>query len=177
MNSIDLDCWETRGYYTKNKSWAVYSDKVGKFLAKFSPILEIGAGSCFWASKLRNLGAEVVVYDKYPVQKRAKNHYCRQTYVKPWIGGPEKVKKYPNHTLFLCWPPYADSMAYDALRKFQCNRVIYNGEGYGGWTGCDKFHNLLESWDRLDVDITVSSFYGINDCLSIFERKNCGREI
>ncbi len=47
------------------------------------------------------------------------------------IGGPECAKQHSDRTLFLCWPPTDDPMAYDSLMSYYGDRVVYVGE----WAG------------------------------------------
>lgn len=72
----------------------------------------------------------------------------------------------------MVWPPYATSMAFDTLNNFKGNLLIYVGEGYGGCTGDDAFHEKLEEeWD-LSEEVEIPQWAGINDSLQILCRKN-----
>lgn len=54
----------------------------------------------------------------------------------------EIVENY--EVILLVWPPYANPFAAKLVEKMKPGQVlIYQGEGYGGCTGDDRFHNLL----------------------------------
>jgi hypothetical protein len=74
-------------------------------------------------------------------------------------------------TLFLSWPPYFKDMAVKALQLFKGKRLAYIGEGYGGCTGTDEFHDLLEKAWKLDKTITIPQWFGIHDHLFIFSKR------
>lgn len=71
----------------------------------------------------------------------------------------------------LCWPSYDDPMGFNTLSTFTGNKLIYIGEGDGGCTGDDKFHDLLrEEWKEVK-EIDIRQWIGIHDAMFFFERK------
>ena len=71
----------------------------------------------------------------------------------------------------MSWPPYDNPMAYESLKAFRGNKIIYIGEGSGGCTGCDKFHNELNNnWNAMGT-VGIPSFDGIYDQLYLYGRK------
>jgi hypothetical protein len=90
-------------------------------------------------------------------------------------GGPERAADYPDRTLLLIWPPYAEPMAHDALRAFTGRTLVYIGEGDGGCTGDDAFHALIDAeWDEI-ADHAVPQWWGLHDHLWIYRRKGAAR--
>jgi hypothetical protein len=80
------------------------------------------------------------------------------------------VKHYPEAALFLCWPPYADSMANDVLQQYTGNRLFYIGEGEGGCTADDDFHGRLQyEWTCIER-IRIPQWWGIHDELYHYVR-------
>ncbi len=48
--------------------------------------------------------------------------------------------------IVMCWPAYAEMDALTVVKNMRIGQVLlYQGEGYGGCTGCDEFHEYLES--------------------------------
>jgi hypothetical protein len=86
-------------------AWAIPSNEALDALVKLSPLVEIGAGAGYWARLLHERGANVVAFDNTLTD----NHWHDETGV--WYpvlqGGIEQAAEFPDHTLFLCWPPYA----------------------------------------------------------------------
>jgi hypothetical protein len=160
-----------RSDYTRNMAWAIPCDRAVSLIAKFSPIVEIGAGSGLWARKLRRAGADVVAYDVKPAHKRGRNRWVDRSHTPILIGGVSKVRKHPNRALFLCWPPYNEPMASDCLKLYRGSTVIYIGEGWRGCTGDNRFHELLDDhWDQID-ECELDQWYGMHDRLTIWTRK------
>ncbi len=149
-------------------AWAVPSEEVIRQIAAYGPIIEVGAGTGYWASLLSQAGADVMAFDLDPAgPENATRFHEAVSYFPVLPGGPEVADRYPERALLLCWPPYESSMAADALRHYQGHTVIYVGEGPGGCTADDEFHRLLDErfslierlgiprWESMDDDVRV----------------------
>lgn len=157
-------------------AWAIPSPEALDRIAALGPIVEIGAGTGYWAYLLGEMGVDVLAYDINPPGPGSSNHYHKG--VDPWTevlqGGPEQAIYHPERTLLLCWPPYETPMAYEALRAYRGNTVVYIGEGEGGCTGDDSFHDLLHTeWTVEQFDIPT--FDWIHDSLHVCTRKALDR--
>lgn len=161
---------DNRSKYTGKYSWSVPTEEALHELGKISPLVEIGAGSGYWAHLLRERGYKILPIDKHP---RESNHYNHK---KTWVDvyeGDESIlhKMHSSTNLFLCWPPYNDSMATNCLKMFRGRKVAYIGEGPYGCTGNEEFHDILEDkWD-LDVTVYIPQWEGIHDSLYIYNRR------
>ena len=158
-----------RDYLRHYFSYAIPSEDALIAISKLSPIIEIGAGSGYWAELLRTKGATVEAYDNGSWQTAWKRSFG---VVKN--GGPEKVLEYPSHNLFLCWPPYDDKMAAEATINFLSGTgefLIYIGEGDGGCTGDESFHELLRTKFSEVSRITIPQWSYIHDYLTIYKKK------
>lgn len=135
------ELWSLRREMVRLYSWAVPTGKVIRVMADGGPIVEIGAGSGYWARLIEDAGGSVHGYDTagpacgrfFPVRQ----------------GGATKAGEYgEDWALFLCWPPLSSPMALDALLQFKGGRVFYVGEEKGGCTGDDAFHDEIErNWE------------------------------
>jgi hypothetical protein len=156
-----------RKVLVKQYAWAVPNDAAIKTCVQYSPLVEIGAGTGYWASVITKHGGDVVCYDKAPY----KNTWADGEHFLVTRGGPNRVRKHRDRTLFLCWPPLHDPMAYDALRAYRGRFVLYVGEGGSGCTGDKRFHRLLEKYfDEIAV-VDIPQYGGIHDTLMVFQRK------
>ena len=153
-----LDHATARERAVKEFAWAVPSPLAIKTIAKYSPIVEIGAGTGYWAYLLEQASAQVVCYDIAEPTT---------SYVKIKKGGPEVLRDYATHTLFLCWPPYDNHMAFNCLRYYKGNYVIYIGEGYGGCTADDDFHRELDGQFKCILTVQIPQWEGIHDVCRI----------
>jgi hypothetical protein len=153
-------------------SWAIPNEAALRTIAEYSPIVEIGAGTGYWASLLRTLRADVIAYDIAPPDLGGNPFHklnVTHTYVK--FGDVSAVCAHHNRTLLLCWPPFDSPMAADCLRLYRGNRVIYIGEGHEGCTGDLAFHLALDAdWNEVK-SVTIPQWYGLHDVLTVYERK------
>lgn len=169
-----------RELLTRRYAWAVPSTEVILAIAAEGKIVEVGAGTGYWAHLLREAGARVDAYDRAPVLR---NPWIDSTAYFPVArGGPRRLLRlndrgeyfYADWTLLICWPPYASSMMSETIRAFPGNRLVFVGEGEGGCTGDDEGHRLLEEeWEEADW-FPLPQWPGINDMATIYERKAHG---
>jgi hypothetical protein len=155
-------------------AWAIPTEEALKMICKYSPIVEIGAGTGYWASLLKAMGADVICYD-LPIGTIDSISKFRLRHVEHiWhpinLGNEESVRKHDDRTLFLCWPPYDEPMAYNCLKKYRGKTVVYIGEGQGMCTGDDRFHRELNTkWNEVEsCEIVV--WTGIYDRLTVYTR-------
>jgi len=141
---------------------------------------------------------DVIAFDQYQPHEN-KDYPFEQGWFEVQEGGPEKGAEHSNRALFLCWPPYATSFAYDCLKAYQGDTLIFVGEGSGGCTGDDDFFRLLDDhYDQDDDDffrllgdhydqdddesdikaqweevecVTIPQWEGIHDYMTIYRRK------
>lgn len=148
-------------------SWAVPTDEALEAIARHSPngVVEIGAGTGYWAGLLRDQGVDVVAYDVAPHD----NVQAKAQWSEVLVGNHLNVMKHPERSLMLCWPPYSTDMAAMALRRYKGNVVIYIGEYAGGCNGDEAFHEMLESWEEKEV-ISLPQWPGIHDSLFVYYR-------
>lgn len=155
--------FEERARLQKRYAWAIPNEAAILAVVAESPLVEIGAGTGYWASLVTSAGGDIVCYDKEPY----KNHWCDgSAWYEVRRGGPRRVRKHGNRTLFLCWPPYADPLAYDALRAYRGRRLVYVGE-VDGCTGCKRFHRALDKHWALVREVELPQFGGLHDALFI----------
>jgi len=133
-------------------------------------IIEIGAGSGYWAHMLSQNGVDIICFDTYQTK------YSHGEWEKKWFnienGGPEKIREYPDRALFLCWPDYCSPMASDCLKEYKGEYVIYIGESDGGCTADGEFFKIIErEFEEVKV-IPIPQWYGIHDYIYIYKRRN-----
>lgn len=170
--------WKAREQCCNRYGWAVPDERALAAIQLASPngVVEVGAGRGYWAALLARRGVDVVAYDLHPPRGRRarRNGYFRQ----PGLYFPVRrgdarwsAKRHPDRTLLLVWPPYTEPVASDALRAYRGRTVAYLGEGPGGCTGDDVFHDRLDrEWEETSA-VDIPSWWGINDRLYLFRRK------
>lgn len=156
--------FRARTSMVKEFSWAIPNEEAIKLLAQ-QPLVEIGAGNGYWAACIDKAGGDILCFDQEPWKHL---HYP----VAP--GDARKAGDHPDRALFLCWPPYATGMAYQALKayhEFGGSCVFYAGEGAGGCTGDDQFHEFLEANFQEVQVVRIPQWETIHDNLTAYTRK------
>ena len=154
-------------------AWAIPNENAISLLASMSPVLEMAAGNGYWAKLIVDAGGTVEAFDKTPGL-----HHPSSLTRKLWYpvkrGGVHSIQPHhKDYTLLLVWPPYDTPLAFKALTRFLeigGKTVMYVGEGYGGCTGCDQFHALLDSRFKEVAYTEIPSWEYIHDHMMVYER-------
>jgi hypothetical protein len=149
-------------------AYAIPCDDAISAIAKHGNVVEIGAGTGYWAMLLEEAGVDVVCYDNRC------SHFLDHQYGKyheVLDGGPMSAGRHSDRTLFLCWPPYDDPMASDCLLYYKGDTIAFVGEDEGGCTGDERFFELLNShYEEVDQK-RIPQWDAIHDYLSIWKRR------
>jgi hypothetical protein len=172
---LDLD--GRRRELASRFSWAVPTEAALGLLGDHGPLLEVGAGTGYWAALLRGRGADVHPTDAEP----AGNTYHPDG--QEWTevarsAAVDAVRRWPDRTLLICWPPPDDDTAgYAALRAYTGDTVLYIGGGADGPTGTARLHRELDlNWTVTD-ELALPSWPGIPDRLTVRRRSPVRRPL
>jgi len=135
-------------------------------IKKYSPIVEMGAGGGYWASLIQQSGGDVICYDI-----THKSKYFEKTWFEVQIGKPSSLINHADRTLFLCWPPYDETMAQNCLTYFEGQHVIYIGESEGGCTANDSFFKKLDNQFTLVETYNHPTWKFVHDAMYVYRRK------
>ena len=132
-------------------------------------VVEIGAGTGYWAWQLSQAEVDVLAFDTEP----GGNDWCGEVQYHPvHHGGPDQAAEHPARALLLCWPPYGSPMAAEALSIYAGDLVISIGEPEGGCTGDDEFFRLLEKgFDEVGDSPHHVTYSGIHCYVTAYRRK------
>jgi hypothetical protein len=166
-----------RGRLVEQYSWAIPTTEALTMIAVNAPIVEIGAGTGYWAALLISMGVDIVAYDLNPPGGARENSYRhKRTYTTVNEGNHKKLLRHADRALFLCWPPYAEPMAHECLSAFKGDTLIYIGEGWGGCNADQDFWDLLrKEWEDV-ATCDIPQFSGLHDGLSVYKRSAEGME-
>jgi hypothetical protein len=170
--TIGRDRFTVRRELTAKYAWAVPCRAALDLLANHAPLVEVGAGTGYWAWLLRQRGVDILAFDEDPPGQDATNHWHRDNPCWTAIerGGPEAIMVHPGRTLFLCWPPYDTPMGLDCVRAYAGDKIIVVGE-HGGCTGDEAFWLELETkWKRI-TEVDLPQFDGLHDFMMVYERQ------
>ena len=140
---------DTRRVMIARFGFAIPTDQALVAIGRCSPagVVEIGAGTGYWAHLLQQRGVDVAAFDIEPAPS-PQNPWFAGT--RPWHpvqhGDHDVAGRHPDRTMLIVWPTRNEIWAASAVERYldaggAC--VIYVGEGPGGHTGDDVFHALL----------------------------------
>lgn len=160
-------------------SYAIPTRKALNLIKKYSPIVEMGAGTGYWMKLLRNENVDIIGFDLVPASvSGTQNEFHANT--KPFvedirISTTNIICKYSERTLLICFPPPDDDMAKEYLANYKGDTFIHIGE-WGGFTGTSEFtKNLLSNWElieRLELPNWPDTEYD----LTVWKRKKKGND-
>lgn len=168
------DNWDQllfRESLVKKYSWAIPNQEAIDYLVSLSPIVEMGAGTGYWAYLIKQAGGDIIAFDKQPYYNLQADYQWTEVLKGECSRLKSTLVKYPNRTLFLCWAPYNEPFAYRCLKSYKGNRLVVVGEDWGGCTANDKFFKLLRKEWQVDKEIGIPHFWGIHDYLAGYRRK------
>ena len=133
-------------------SYVFPDDRSLAALARLGPLVEMGAGTGYWAYRLRALGTDVVAFDQAPPDGARPNRYhaTTPTWTEVVAGDHTILTRYSDRALLLCWPPLFSSLGEFAdllQREYRCGdwgrrpsnrararpeRVVHTGFGVRG---------------------------------------------
>lgn len=163
---LDFDSFKLRDECMKKYAWAIPTELIIKTIAFCSPIIEIGAGTGYWAKLIAERGAEVVAFDD------CSSHYTEKdygTHYKVEWGSDKMIRHYPNHTLFLCWPPMTD-MALECAQQYKGDTILYVGE-YKACNANDAFFDYMSKNFEVRATMNMPQWGGLHDDFTIYTRK------
>ena len=170
--SFDADLFRKREEFRIGISWHIPTDELINAIKEYSPVVSVASGFAYTESLAIKEGADVIATDVCPNKH---NHWCRDGifYIPvEEIRADDAVKKYSNRNVFMAWPPYDTSMAFDVASEMEKERIlIYVGENQGGCTGNDDFFQYLEThFEELDISVDIPRWGGIYDGVRIYKK-------
>ena len=160
------DLTQIRRKLVASYAWAVPSPDAIQLISEHGPIIELGAGTGYWQFCLRQMGVDILSYDRNP---SAPPHWS------PVQAGDETVLNDPRsplhqRSLFLCWPPLDEPLAFRALELYRGETVVEIGEPGGGRTGTLDFSQALEARWTPVAKLALPQWPGFRDELRIWTR-------
>lgn len=164
--------WDLRDGFVRKYSWPIPDPLLLETIYSFADkgIIDMGAGTGYLAYLLQLMGKEVIAFDN-----EIRNWLPRYYDVQP--GDASRASLHPDHTLLLSWPPYKESLAYDALKAYTGDKLVYIGER-DGYTADGKFAELVDAEWVEQACVCNYTYPGIKDYTFCFtRRKNISHEI
>jgi hypothetical protein len=98
-------------------------------LQDLAPLVEVGAGTGYWAGRLRELGTDIIAFDQAPPDHLDANRYHpgAATWTEVLEGDQGVLSDHPERTLFVCWPPLFSSLG-DCLTFYAGDNIAWIGD-------------------------------------------------
>lgn len=183
MNIPEVECnmWKHRRAYITNHAWSILTKEtarqLGKFLSMFDLVIEPFAGTGYLATHLREASGLGKRYRAYDACISHWDEAQRPNYgfTKSGVFNTN-IKK--AGCIVMSWPNYSQNLAYRIARKMESGQyLVYQGEGWGGCTGDDPFHQLLdEQFEVIKgrtqlVNAGHITWYGMHDDWTIYRKR------
>ena len=166
---------ELRDHLVSKYSWAVPTEEALRRIVELSPIVEMGAGTGYWAMLLKKMGADVKAFDRAPpgsmeslVAACNPWHIGGKQHTKVAAGTPETLKNHADRTLLLCWPPRGP-MAHQCLKHWRGKYLVHVGE-FGGFTADLKLQDDIRKKFALVETVSIPRWPGMNDMMTVWQR-------
>jgi len=164
---------EIRKQFVNNFSWAIpHSTTLTKLASKlrgYKNILEVGAGSGLWAYLLCEIHHVPIHATDLFNGSFLFDHRYKYLPIER-LDSVSSIVKYDPEVLMMVWAPNDSPMAYNSLKAFKGNLLVWIGEGYGGCNGDDAFFiELEENWKNV-ANIDMPRWDSINDRCNVFQR-------
>lgn len=125
-------------------------------ISGYSPLVELGAGTGYWAYLLRSMGVDVIAYDLAPFGSSLTNRY--HINFRRWTnviqGDVTSIAQHGDRSLFLCWPPRFSALS-DAIPKHNGEYVLLISDDGTRTTGTEMMSNrfcLVASYAAVVMD-------------------------
>jgi len=162
-----------RNLFVEHFSWAIPHSStltaLASKLAGYKNILEVGAGSGLWTYLLKELHnipirATDILDKSYGYDRKYKYLPIEQ------LDSIASIVKYDPEVLMMVWAP-PTPLAYNSLKAFKGNLLVWIGYLDTGCNGDDKFFTELEeNWEKVD-DIDFQRWPAVFDECTIWQRK------
>lgn len=169
-----VELYEARVAAVSRFAFAIPSPEAVEAIRRHAPrLVELGAGTGYWAMVLAEAGVDVVALDTVPSGR--KNRYFDGQQIGAWYpvtrGSARHLTDYQDRALLLCWPVYDDPMAMNAVLMSRAEIVLYVGEPRGGCTANEAFFDYLAEQYRMVEAVALPQWPGIHDRLEIWRRR------
>lgn len=150
-------------------SYAIPCQEVVDYLTQ-TPLLEIGAGTGYWAALLCKAGGDVIATD---VLGNGETSRYRQNVgiYHPVLrsNAAHAVRSHAERDVLCIWPCYRSRWIVPALKMARPGvRVHIIGEGVGGATGSDRMFDMLRSDFTEERRMSIPTWRGVHDHLTTY---------
>ena len=136
-------------------------------IARGSPLLEVGAGTGYWAKLLEDAGANIVSTDADSDKLAALKFGVSILR----LDAAKAVQAFPERNVFVSWPSSQMTWAMEMAEAMVSGRTLFYIGEWEGCTGDDGFREFLETGFELVDLMAIPTWPGTHDWLHTMRRK------
>lgn len=148
---------------------SLWCDKATDVVLELSKnLLAVGSGCGFIEYLLQRAGADIIATDLRAYDLWDYPHMNIER-----LSADDAIEKYSDRDLFLCWPSYNESWAFECIQKLKKDRLVfYVGEG-GGCTADKDFNDYImdNKYFQKVAYSCIPQWSGTRNCLMVFRKK------
>lgn len=149
-----------RQQLVRRYAYGIPTDEALDAIAAASPagVVELGAGTGYWARLLHDRGVDVVAYDRWPPGTG------NNRFVDDWVawfpvqaGDEHGLVAHAERTLLPVWPTWNEAWPGDAvaaIHRAGGTTLVFVGEGPGGLTGDSVLHGTYGACLACSLGVT-----------------------
>ncbi|EKX51505.1 hypothetical protein GUITHDRAFT_102771 [Guillardia theta CCMP2712] len=177
-------------------AWSIPCEAALQKISSYSPLIEIGCGTGYWADILTKRGCDILAFNSEEWSEELSSEegdmgqcglHPSECFGEVLLGGAEKVKEHPDRTLLLMWPDFLGkgSFGLKSLDEYEGEFLIlvgeWKGRTWGGYT--PELGDHGQSFSQEFQEAVTSSFEEVEvirlpcwplflDTVMVFRRKS-----
>jgi hypothetical protein len=157
-----------RLFYAKNFGYGVPCCEVIDEIARYGPLLELGAGNGFWAFWLRKKGCNVIATDIGEDNPYTKNKWIDVVQ----LDALTAMNNFPDRNILIVWPHFTARWVVEIIGQMRPSQILcYVGEGPFGCCAPPAFFLEMERHQFKMIYLCASPAWPINtDYLAIYSK-------
>lgn len=166
--------WKMRDAFIAGFTFAIPCREALEFIAGYSrKLVEVGAGTGFWASQLRRVGVDVVATDNVKPGEVSYHHTVGAHSPILHMEAAEAITAHPERDVLAIWPCMSDWLekAIDQIKPGR--KLFYIGESSGGCTADSGFFDKIYDDDQYKEigSFNMVQWSYIHDEMWVYEKK------
>lgn len=134
------------------------------------PVVEIGAGTGYWAALIAQQGGDVVATDSCQQTWGSWKH--GQYFAVERLAGKTAVRRYRDRNVFCSWPSLQQTWFRQALKAMRVGRTLFYVEESA--TADESARAYLEDFFVEEAHINIPCFSGLHDVLVVYRKVEQG---